>query len=384
MYKIAKLNKISPKGLELFPDNYEIVEDVNEANGILVRSQDMHEMNLSENLLAVARAGAGVNNIPLDKCSDKGIVVFNTPGANANAVKELVLCALLLGARNIPSALAWAKNLKEDVAKAVEKGKSQFAGNEIKGKTLGVIGLGAIGVMVANAATYLGMKVIGYDPYISLRSAHILSYEVDVADSLQDIIPRCDFISIHIPVMDSTKGMIDEKCIDMMKENCILLNFSRDKIVDEEALVKTLEKEGNRRYITDFPNETVMNCDKVITIPHLGASTAESEDNCAMMAVEQMTDYIENGNITNSVNFPGASLGAKTDDTRVTFMHSNVSTAIGEITGIMDKLGVKITNMVSTSKGDRAYTMLDIDGRVKAEDIKNMMSDDIISVRVLD
>ena len=304
--------------------------------------------------------------------------------SDLNAVKELVLCALFLGARNIPSALAWAKNLKEDVAKAVEKGKSQFAGNEIKGKTLGVIGLGAIGVMVANAATYLGMKVIGYDPYISLRSAHILSYEVDVADSLQDIIPRCDFISIHIPVMDSTKGMIDEKCIDMMKENCILLNFSRDKIVDEEALVKTLEKEGNRRYITDFPNETVMNCDKVITVPHLGASTAESEDNCAMMAVEQMTDYIKNGNITNSVNFPGASLGVKTDDTRVTFMHSNVSTAIGEITGIMDKLGVKITNMVSTSKGDRAYTMLDIDGRVKAEDIKKMISDDIISVRVLD
>lgn len=383
MYKIAKLNKISEMGLNLLSKDYEITESIEEANGILVRSQDMHNMDFSDNLLAIARAGAGVNNIPLDKCSEKGIVVFNTPGANANAVKELVLCALLLGARNIPSALAWARTLETDVAKTVEKGKAQFAGNEIKGKTLGVIGLGAIGVMVANAATDLGMKVIGYDPYISLRSAHVLSYKVEVASSLQDIIPKCDFVTIHIPAMDSTKGMINEECISMMKDNCTLLNFSRDKIVDEKALVKELEKDNEKLYITDFPNENVLDCDKIILLPHLGASTAESEENCAMMAVEEIMDYVENGNITNSVNFPGASLGAKTEDTRITFMHINVPTAIGDITALMDKMGAKITNMISTSKGDRAYTMLDIDKKLELAEIKKVLPKDIISVRIL-
>lgn len=383
MYKISKLNKISQTGLNVLSDKYSITESIEEAHGILVRSQDMHEMDFSERLLAVARAGAGVNNIPLDKCADKGIVVFNTPGANANAVKELVVCAMLLEARNIPGALVWAKGLTEDVAKTVEKGKSQFAGNEIKGKTLGVIGLGAIGAMVANSAGDLGMKVIGFDPYLTVKSAHLLSRDVKVVDSLKDILPECDFISIHVPAMDSTKGMIDGKCFEMMKDGATILNFSRDKIVDEKKLVDVIKAGRNIKYVTDFPNETVINCEGITLLPHLGASTEESEDNCAKMAVEEIMDYIENGNITNSVNFPPVNMGAKTAESRIAVLHKNDTGIVADITAAIDKLGAKAVNMMSNSKGERAYTLIDTDKKLEIADVEANLKTGIIKVRVI-
>ena len=297
MYKIATLNKISPVGLNKLTDDYKIVDELDEANGLLLRSYDLHSTEFPADMLAIGRAGAGVNNIPLDKCAEEGIVVFNTPGANANAVKELTIAGMFLAARNIPNGYLWASNLKEDIKKSVEKGKSQFAGSEIKGKTLGVIGLGAIGVMVANAASELGMNVIGYDPYITVRAAHALYSTIPVVDDLGELLPQCDFVTIHVPANDNTKGMIDSRRIDQMKEGAVFLNFARDTLVNDKALLAALESGKLRNYVTDFPNDEVLGKIGVIALPHLGASTAEAEDNCAVMAAEQLMAYIERGEI---------------------------------------------------------------------------------------
>ena len=317
MYKIATLNKISPAGLAHLSDNYTVTENVDEASAILVRSQDMHEMEFGNTLLSIARAGAGVNNIPLLDCADKGIVVFNTPGANANAVKELVLAGLLLAARNIPEGISWASGLTENIGKQVEKGKGQFAGHELKGKTLGVLGLGAIGRLVANMAMDLGMNVIGYDPFLSLDAALGLKPGVKVLPDMKLVLPACDFVTVHIPATDNTKEMLNADIFNQMKENAVLLNFSRDKLVNEDDLVAALEAGKPAKYITDFPTDKLLGKKNVISIPHLGASTAEAEDNCATMAVEETMDYIENGNIVNSVNFPTVTLGPKGDLNRI-------------------------------------------------------------------
>ncbi len=320
MYKIATLNKISPVGLSNLSENYTVSDDLSNASGILVRSQDMHEMDFDKMLLSIARAGAGVNNIPLERCADQGIVVFNTPGANANAVKELVIAGLLLAARNIPDGIAWAGTLTENVAKAVEKGKSQFAGTELKGKTLGVVGLGAIGTLVANAAYDLGMKVVGFDPYFNVKSALNLYPGIVVKEKLEQLLPLCDYISIHVPALDSTKGMFNNDVFEQMKKDTVLLNFSRDKLVNEGDLLTALEQGKLKKYVTDFPTDGVLGKENVIVLPHLGASTAEAEDNCATMAVLQTMDYIENGNIVNSVNFPQVNLGPMTGENRIAIL----------------------------------------------------------------
>lgn len=384
MYKIATLNKISHKGLERFSDQYTISDHVQDADAILVRSQDMNSMELPDNLLAIARAGAGVNNIPVELCSKKGIVVFNTPGANANAVKELVLTGILMSARNLNSAIAWTKTLTEDVSKNVEKNKSQFAGHEIKGKVLGVIGLGAIGVMVANAAEDLGMHVIGYDPYMSVQSAHELSRTVEVYESLDLILPKCDYITIHVPFIENTNELINEKRFSLMKDGVCLLNFSRDQIVSEADLIKALESGKVRRYVTDFPSENILCIDKAICIPHLGASTKESEENCARMAVDELMDYLENGNITNAVNFPSCTLGISTSKNRIAVLNKNIPAMLGKITGILAEMNINIADLNNRSKGDLAYTLIDIDSEVDETELKKALNvNGIIAVRVI-
>jgi len=384
MYKIATLNKISHKGLERFNANYSVSDEVQGAEAILVRSQDMNSMELPDGLLAIARAGAGVNNIPVDLCSKKGIVVFNTPGANANAVKELVLTGILMSARNLTSAIAWTKTITEDISKTVEKNKSQFAGHEIKGKTLGVIGLGAIGVMVANAAEDLGMHVIGYDPYMSVQSAHELSRTVQVFESLDQVLPKCDYITIHVPFMENTKELINEKRFGIMKDGVCLLNFSRDQIVKEEDLIAALDSGKVRKYVTDFPSENILCIDKAICIPHLGASTKESEDNCAKMAVDQLMEYLENGNIINSVNFPDCTLGIATSRARICVLNQNIPAMLGKITGILAERNINISDLNNRSKGDLAYTLIDVDSEVNEEELKKALNvNGIIAVRVI-
>jgi len=384
MYKIATLNKISHKGLERFSGQYAISDNVQGADAILVRSQDMNSMELPDNLLVIARAGAGVNNIPVDLCSKKGIVVFNTPGANANAVKELVLTGILMSARNLNSAIAWTKTLTEDVSKNVEKNKSQFAGHEIKGKVLGVIGLGAIGVMVANAAEDLGMHVIGYDPYMSVQSAHELSRTVEVYESLDLILPKCDYITIHVPFIENTNELINEKRFSLMKDGVCLLNFSRDQIVSEADLIKALESGKVRKYVTDFPSENILCIDKAICIPHLGASTKESEENCARMAVDELMDYLENGNITNAVNFPSCTLGISTSRNRIAVLNKNIPAMLGKITGILADMNINIADLNNRSKGDLAYTLIDIDSEVDETELKKALNvNGIIAVRVI-
>jgi D-3-phosphoglycerate dehydrogenase len=388
MYKIVTLNKISHKGLERFSDQYIIGNEIRGADAILVRSQDMHSMKLPDNLLAIARAGAGVNNIPVDLCSQKGIVVFNTPGANANAVKELVLTGILMSARNLTSAIAWTKTLKDDVSKTVEKNKSQFAGHEIKGKVLGIIGLGSIGVMVANAAEDLGMQVIGYDPYMSVQSAHELSRTVKVYESLDLVLPQCDYITIHVPFMENTKELINEKRFSLMKDGVSLLNFSRDQIVSEADVIKALESGKVRSYVTDFPSENILCIDNTICIPHLGASTEESEENCAVMAVDQLMDYLENGNIANSVNFPNCSLGICTATARICVLNRNIPAMLGKITGILADMNINIADLNNRSKGELAYTLVDVDSVVDEAELKkalktNGLGSGIISVRVI-
>ena len=350
MYKISTLNKISKVGLALFDDQYIITDDIAKADGILVRSQDMHSMELSDDLWAVARAGAGVNNIPLDRCAEKGIVVFNTPGANANAVKELVIAGLLLSARNLPDALTWASSLTENVSAAVEKGKSRFAGHEIAGKTLGVVGLGAIGRKVAASAKALGMEILGYDPYYTSGGEGISVYS-----SLEEMLPLCDYVTIHVPAMDSTKGMFNKDLFACMKESSVLLNFSRDKLVNEVDLLVALETGALAGYVTDFPNDTIVGRDKIILLPHLGASTAEAEDNCASMAVEQMMDYFENGNIHNSVNFPSVDLGPLEKGVRISVIAKAMEA--DELKSILESNDIKVSRISGASKGAYSYIL---------------------------
>lgn len=388
MYKIATLNKISPKGLRSLTDNYQIIDNPDEADGIIVRSADMHEMSFSKDLKAIARAGAGVNNIPLERCADQGIVVFNSPGANANAVKELVITGMLMASRHVPEAMRWTLTLKEDVKKSVEKGKSQFAGNEILGKTLAVIGLGAIGVLVANAARQLGMSVIGYDPYISLKSAHELSNKIPVTSDLGEALENADYITIHVPVNDKTKGMLDSRRFDQMKDGAVLLNYARDTLVNEDALLEALETGKIRYYLTDFPNSTLIGHENVIATPHLGASTEEAEDNCARMAAEELMEYLEKGNISNSVNYPNCSLGEIDPEAnvRIAILNRNIPSMLGKVTGILADFNINIRNMTNTSKGDYACTLIDIDGdeNVSAEEFLDTMDfEGIVSVRIL-
>ena len=359
MYKIATLNKISKVGLDLLDDQYIVTDNINEADGILVRSQDMHSMELSDDLWAVARAGAGVNNIPLDKCADKGIVVFNTPGANANAVKELVLSGLFLAARNIPKALAWASSLTENISATVEKGKSQFAGTEISGKTLGVVGLGAIGRKIAISANALGMEVLGYDPYYS--------GEVEgtkVFTSLEEMLPECDYVTIHVPAMATTKGMFNKETFAIMKNSAVLLNFSRDNLVNDVDLLVALETGALAGYVTDFPNDMLANRENVILLPHIGASTAEAEDNCASMAVEQIMDFFENGNIKNSVNFPAVDMGPIGKNSRISVFTKGIEDPVVEISQILDTAEIEIASVMGAMKGDYGYVLLEL----KSED----------------
>lgn len=386
MYKIKCLNPISRYGLNLLTDKYTVTDDVNEAEGILVRSASMHEMELPEGLEAVARAGAGVNNIPLDKCAEKGIVVFNTPGANANGVKELVIAGLLLGSRDITGGIEWVKANASDpaIGKSMEKAKKQFAGNEIKGKTLGIAGLGAIGILVANTAVSLGMKVIGYDPYISVNSALHLSTHVQVCDKLEDLVPQCDFLSVHVPLMDSTKGMINKAVFDLMKDGTVLLNFARDLLVNDDDLEAAIEAGKVKRYVTDFPNAKTANMKNVIAIPHLGASTEESEDNCAIMAVREMMDYLENGNIVNSVNFPRCDMGEIKGAVRICIFNKNVPNMIGQFASVLANCGVNIPSMANNSRGDLAYTLMDADQDIDDTVVEKLTAiPEVFKVRVI-
>ena len=358
MYKISTLNKISKVGLDLLTSDYEVIDNVENAEGILVRSQDMHSMDFSEELLAVARAGAGVNNIPLDKCADQGIVVFNTPGANANAVKELVLAGMFLAARNIPKALTWASTLDENVSATVEKGKSQFAGTEILGKTLGIVGLGAIGRKVAASAKALGMEIVGYDPYYTAGGEGISVYT-----DILEMLPLCDYVTIHVPAMDSTKGMFNKDLFASMKDNAVLLNFSRDKLVNDVDLLVALETGKLACYVTDFPNDNLVGRDNVVLLPHLGASTEEAEDNCASMAVEQIMDYFENGNVRNSVNFPGADLGPLESGSRLSFLTKGMENPVEEIKAMLVGGDFEVTKSAGGTKGEYGYVLLETDAK---------------------
>lgn len=369
MYKVKTLNKISDIGLKEFTDNYSFTEDLNEADAVIVRSADMKSLEFSGNLLTVARAGAGVNNIPLDKCAEQGIVVFNTPGANANAVKELVIAGLLLAARDVVGGINWVQANKgaEGLSKLVEKEKSNFAGNEIEGKKLGVIGLGAIGVLVANAAKRLGMEVYGCDPYISVEHAWSLSRDVIHVKTVEEIFRTCDYITVHVPLMDATKHMINADSLKLMKDGVVILNFSRDALVNDEDMEKALSDGKVKKYVTDFPNEKSANMDGVIAIPHLGASTEESEDNCAVMAVKEMMDYLENGSIKNSVNYPNCEVAKLISKARITLLHKNIPSMITKFTTVLSSYNVNIEEMVNKSRGDYAYSVFDIDTEVTEE-----------------
>lgn len=386
MYNILTLNKIAACGTDLMnPAKYKISEDVKNPDAVLVRSASMHEFELNDNLLAIARAGAGTNNIPIDKCSEKGIVVFNTPGANANAVKELVIAALLLSSRKITDSIQWAKTLKgkgDEVGKLVEKGKSQFVGPEIQGKKLGVIGLGAIGALVANAADALGMEVYGADPFLSIDNALHLSENVTYVKSNKEIFEQCDYITIHAPLTNDTKNLINSETIAMMKKNVRILNFSRADLVDDKAIIDALQNGGIACYVTDFPTDALLDVEGVIAIPHLGASTPESEDNCAVMAVKEIMDYLENGNITNSVNFPNVSI-PMTGNAKFCIIHRNVEGIITKVTAIASEAKLNIENMESKSKKEYAYMVLDVKGNISGVAEKLKALDNVISVRVI-
>lgn len=363
MRKIHCINAISKYGTDQFTEDYQLTDEVNEAEGILVRSASLHEMQFSNSLLAIARAGAGVNNIPLDACAQEGIVVFNTPGANANGVKELVLAGLFLASRNIVGGIEWCKENKEDanIAKSAEKAKKAFAGCEIKGKKLGVVGLGAIGAEVANTAIALGMEVYGYDPYISVNAAWRLSRDVKHTTSLDTICQECDYITLHVPAVDSTKGMINKAAIEQMKDGVVILNFARDLLVNEDDLAEALKSGKVKKYVTDFANPKSVNMDNTIVIPHLGASTEESEDNCAKMAVQEIMDYLENGNIRNSVNYPACDMGVKKTACRVAVLHMNIPNMIGQITGVLAAGKINISDMTNKSRDKFAYTLMDLE-----------------------
>lgn len=374
MAKIKLLNKIAPVGINTFDcDKYEISTDIDSPDAIMVRSASMHDMEFDESLLAVARCGAGVNNIPLDECAKKGIVVFNTPGANANGVKELAIAALLLASRDIVGGVKWADTLTEDVAKAVEKGKSAFAGCEITGKTLGVIGLGAIGGMVANAAVALGMNVIGYDPYITVEAAWHLSTEIVKASSYEEVFKKCDYLSLHVPATKETKNMINTGSIALMKQGVRIINLARADLVNASDLKAALEDGHVASYVTDFPTEDTVRTPGIVTIPHLGASTKESEDNCAVMAARELIDYLENGNIKNSVNFPAVSM-PKAEGHRLVILHRNIPNMISVITTALSQENINIDNMANRSKGDYACTLVDIPNEVGAETLAKIKS----------
>lgn len=386
MIKVNCLNPIAACGLDLLTDNYEKTENFADANAVLVRSAAMHDMELSDNLQAVARAGAGVNNIPLDKCAEKGIVVFNTPGANANGVKELVVAGLMLASRDIKGGMNWVDENKdnENIGKDMEKAKKAFAGTEVKGKKLGVIGLGAIGVLVANVANHLGMEVIGCDPYLSVQHALNLSRDVKIVKTNEEIFKECDFITVHVPALDSTKGMINKDAIAMMKDDVVVLNFARDVLVNDDDMVAALESGKVKKYVTDIPTAKVAKAKNVVAFPHLGASTAESEDNCAVMAVNEIMDFFENGNIKNSVNYPACDAGVCDTAGRVTICHKNVPDMIHKFTAIFGAAGVNIEHMVNKSRGDYAYSVFDITSEATAEVVENLTKiDGALKVRVV-
>lgn len=386
MFQYNCLNPISAVGLENFTANYEKTEDVNEAEGILVRSASMHEMELPENLLAIARAGAGVNNIPLDACAQKGIVVFNTPGANANGVKELVIAGMLLASRDVVGGIEWVKENKADanIGKTAEKAKKNFAGTEIQDKKLGIIGLGAIGVKVANVARHMGMDVYGYDPYVSVDAAWNLSRDVKHVLNVEEIFENCDMITLHVPLLDSTKGMINADAIAKMKDGVILLNFARDLLVDEKAVLDAIKAGKVRRYVSDFPNPTTAGQEGVIVIPHLGASTEESEDNCAKMAVKELMNYLENGNIVNSVNYPNCDMGICSQAGRVAIFHKNITNMISQFTIVLGNKGINITDMTNKSKGEYAYTMFDLESAVSPDIVEQLAAiEGVFRVRVV-
>ena len=374
MKKIHCLNPIAACGTDLFPADYEMTDNKAEADAFLVRSASMHEMELPEGLLAVGRAGAGVNNIPLDECAKAGVVVFNTPGANANGVKELVLAGMFLASRDIVGGIKWCQDNAEDenIAKTTEKSKKAFAGWELKGKKLGVIGLGAIGAEVANAATHLGMEVYGYDPYISVNAAWRLSRNVKHITNVDTIFQECDYITVHVPLLESTKGMINKEKLDMMKDGVVILNFARDTLVNDDDMAEALKSGKVKKYITDFPNAKTSAMEGVIATPHLGASTEESEDNCAVMAADELKDYLENGNIKNSVNYPACDMGICQVAGRIGLLHANVPNMIGQITSILAAEGINIANMTNKSRDKYAYTLLDLEDPAKAEAVAHL------------
>lgn len=386
MYKINCLNPIAQIGLDNLTDNFELTKELNEADAVLVRSASMHDLEVPDSLLAVARAGAGVNNIPLDDFAGKGIVVFNTPGANANGVKELVAAGLLLASRDIVGGVNWVKENADDenLAKTVEKQKKQYAGNEIKGKKIGVIGLGAIGVLVANMALDLGMKVYGYDPYLSVKSAWQLSSHVKRIQNVEDIFKECDYITMHLPLLDSTKGIINKESIALMKDGVKILNFARGGLVDTASMIEALENGKVGKYVTDFPDSDIAGIKNVVAIPHLGASTEESEDNCAVMAVDQLVEYLEHGNIINSVNFPNCDMGVCQGAGRLAICHKNRANILSHFTTLVGAGGMNIDNMTNKSKGDYAYTILDTTP-APSEEVVQVLKNvrDVIKVRVL-
>ena len=386
MYQYHCLNPIANVGLDLFDENYKKVEEMQDAQAVLVRSAAMHDMELPENLYAIARAGAGVNNIPLEKCADAGVVVFNTPGANANGVKELVFAGMLLASRDITGGINWVLENKdnENVGKDAEKAKKAFAGREIAGKKLGVIGLGAIGVKVANAATHLGMEVYGYDPFISVSAAWSLSRNVKHINAVEEIYRECDYITIHVPLLDDTKKMLNEAAFNQMKDGVVILNFARDLLVDEEAILKAIKAGKVKKYVSDFPNATTAGQEGCIVIPHLGASTEESEDNCAIMAVEEVRDFLENGNIRNSVNFPNCDMGVCQGAGRVAVLHKNIKGIISKYTAVMESNNINISDMTNKSRGDYAYSLMDIDSPVTDAAVEQLKAiEGVLKVRVV-
>lgn len=386
MFKYHCLNPISHAGLEQLDENYVNTDNEKEADAILVRSAKMHDMEFGPNLKLIARAGAGVNNIPLDRCAEEGIVVFNTPGANANGVKEIVIAGMLLAARDIIGGINWVQEYEEDgdIAKITEKKKKAFAGTEIQGKKLGVIGLGAIGVLVANAAVNLGMDVYGYDPYLSVDAAWKLSRHIHHAKTVDELYTQCDYITIHVPATEDTKGMIDKNAISLMKNGVVILNFARDILVNQEDIVDALVSEKVCCYVTDFPTKEIVGVKGSIVIPHLGASTEESEDNCAKMAVSELRDFLENGNIHHSVNYPDCDMGKKSSAARITVLHRNVPKMLGQFTGILAEEGINISLMTNKSRGEYAYTMIDADAAVPAEVEKKISeTDGVLRVRIL-
>ena len=374
MFQYHCLNAISNVGLEVFDEKYTKVDTMEDADAVLVRSAAMHDMELGKNVKVIARAGAGVNNIPLTKCADHGIVVFNTPGANANAVKELVIAGMFLASRDIIGGANWVQSerMNEDIAKLTEKEKKRFAGHELYGKKLGVIGLGAIGVQVANTAIHLGMDVYGYDPYISVKAAWSLSKHIHHSNSVEEIYKQCDFITIHVPLLDSTKKMIDKKAIDMMKDGVVVLNFARDLLVDEKDMIEALADGKVKHYVTDFPNTTVAGVKDAIVTPHLGASTEEAEDNCAAMAASEIRNFLENGNITNSVNYPNCDMGIAGEFPRLSICHKNIKNMLNQFTDIMTEEDINIEHMTNASRGDYAYTMFDLSKEPSQEAIEKL------------